>query len=115
MENDLIPEPNNQEMNIYRIPNSSKFAESLSLTFAGWYTDDGTEWDFEAMRVTSDLVLYAGWKDDQGRLYKVYKLDDDIKNIHVINCVREDIVGTRCRLPEELEEAVSDGGAGDGS
>lgn len=102
-------------MDIYRIPNSSKFAGTLSLTFAGWYTEDGKEWNFKTWRITSDLVLYAGWKDDQGRLYKVYKFDDDIKNIHVINCVREDIVGTRCKLPEELEKTVSGGDAGDGS
>lgn len=100
-------------MNIYRIPNSSKFAASLSLTFAGWYTEDGTEWDFETMRITSDLVLYAGWKDDNGRLYKVYKYDDDVKDIHVINCVREDI--DIKKFPEELEGTVSDGDAEDDS
>lgn len=35
------------------------------FTFTGWYTGQGTEWDFTTDIVTDNITLYAGWTKDE--------------------------------------------------
>ena len=41
-------------------------------TFAGWYTLDGTEYDFDAI-VTKSATVYAKWINGKGITYLAYE------------------------------------------
>ena len=46
----------------------------VGSTFAGWYMDNGTAWDFDNDTVSSDVTLYAKWIADT---YKIVFYDED--------------------------------------
>ncbi|MCM1101986.1 MAG: FecR domain-containing protein [Clostridium sp.] len=54
--------------------------KALELTFAGWCTKDGREWDFENDAVTEDLDLYSFWEDKEGRKYYPEFSEDGVCN-----------------------------------
>lgn len=52
------------------IPNHEEL-QGLGLEFVGWYTINGSEWNFDTYAVEENTVLYPVWKDKDGNLYKV--------------------------------------------
>ncbi len=63
----LLPEPTNPVKNGY--------------TFMGWYCDSNytTQWNFSSDKVTSDIILYAKWKENVQEYTVTFDVDEGIK------------------------------------
>jgi len=63
------------------------------ISFEGWCTADGAEWDFEQDAVREDTELYPVWVDSSGKKYYTVIYSAPEAGFYCCNCLREGSVG----------------------
>lgn len=102
---ELIAQISDQQPSVYdvqlladsglvQIPKQPTFNDASGapdgLTFMGWYTEKGGEWNFNTDRINSaNVYLFPVWKDKDGDLYYPLILRDPITNYYRCYSVKE--------------------------
>lgn len=83
-----------EDSSLVRKPKEPAFNDASGapddLTFMGWYTEKGGEWNFNTDRINSaNVYLFPAWKDKDGNLYYPLILRDPITNYYRCYSVKE--------------------------